>query len=90
PQVSINYFENVVGVAAGIMLAINANRHGFIIQAPSTNGANFIYLGFNNLVTNIHYFVQLAAGASWSCDDYRGEVWAIASAAAQITHCGEW
>jgi len=90
PQVPIAYGQTAVGLAAIQIFAANPNRHGLIIQAPSTNGANFIYLGFTNAVTGVNCFVQLAAGASWSCDDYRGDVYAIASLAAQAVNRGDW
>jgi len=90
PQVPIAYGQTAVGLAAVQIFAANANRHGLIIQAPSTNGANFIYLGFTNAVVAANCFVQLAAGASWTCDDYRGDVYAIASLAAQAVNRGDW
>lgn len=91
PQAPIAYGQTVVNAAAAVQIfAANANRHGFIIQAPSTNGANFIYLGFTNAVTGVNCFIQLAAGASWSCDDYQGAVWAIASLIGQAVNRGDW
>lgn len=90
PQAPIAWGQLAVGLAAVLILPSNANRHGGIIQAPSTNGANFIYLGFTNAVAANNCFEQLAAGASWSVDDWRGDVWAIASAGAQAVNRGEW
>lgn len=90
PQAHIDYSQMAVGLAAVQIFAADANRHGLIVQAPSTNGVNFIYVGFSNAVTAVNCFIQLAAGASWSCDDYRGNIYAIASAAGQAVNRGIW
>lgn len=90
PTGPIVHARAAVGVAAVNIWPLNANRHGLIVQAPAANGVNFIYLGSSNAVSAANAFVQLAAGASWSCDDYRGPIWAIASAAGQLLSYGEW
>jgi len=90
PTAPIAWGQVAVGLAAVNVLPLNANRHDAIIQAPSTNGANFIYLGYTNAVAANNSFEQLAAGASWSADDWRGDVWAIASLAGQNVNRGEW
>lgn len=82
--------QTVVGLAFVQISAAAAARVGGIIQAPSTNAGNFIYLGFDNTVAANNCFAELAAGDSWSVDDYRGPIYAIASAAAQTVDWGLW
>jgi len=92
--------ENFVGVdiaaapGATQIWAARAVRKSMIIQAPSNNTGS-VFLGFANTVTvggvpgapGI-WFAELQPGMSWSCDDYRGPVWGIATAA-QIVGLGE-
>jgi len=82
-----------VGVAAVQIFAANATRKACLIQALSTN-TGIIYLGFANTVTAGGapgiWFAELQAGMSFAVDDYRGPIWAIATAAAQVVGSGEW
>lgn len=81
--------EKTIGVAQSTVLAANATRKGFNLQAKSTN-AGIIYLGFTNGVTTAVWFAELQAGQSCMMDDYRGPVFAIATAAGQKLGWGEW
>ncbi len=82
-----------VGVAAGQVLAANANRKACTIQALSTN-TGIVYLGFANTVTAGGapgiWFAELLPGMAFSVDDYRGPIFAIATLAAQVVGVGEW
>ena len=81
--------EKTVGVTAVQVLAANANRKGCCVQAKSTN-TGIIYLGFTNLVTSSKWFAELQPGMSRDFDDYRGDIYAIATIAAQLAGFGEW
>lgn len=81
--------EVAVGLAAVNVLPANTERKGGSIQAKSTN-AGLIYLGFTNAVTTAMWFVELQAGQPFSIDNYRGDIYAIASLAAQAVGVGEW
>lgn len=81
--------EKTIGVAQSTVLAANATRKGFNLQAKSTNTGK-IYLGFTNGVTTNIWFAELQAGVPCMMDDYRGPVFAIADAAAQKLGWGEW
>ncbi len=78
--VAENFGMVVVGAGATLIIAANANRKSCFIQHSPT-GVGVIYLGFDNTVTNIIHFIELAPGNWWSIDDYRGDVYAIRSAA---------
>jgi len=89
--------EGFIGIAVtaapGATLIADANgaRKSIIIQALSTNTGS-VFLGFANTVTVGGapgvWFAELMAAMSWSCDDYRGPVWGIATAA-QVVGTGE-
>lgn len=82
--------EKTVGSAAAVaILAANANRKGCTVQAKSTN-TGIIYLGFTNAVTSSKWFAELQPGMSRDFDDYRGDIYAIATAAGQLAGFGEW
>lgn len=82
--------EITVGNAAAVeIIAVNADRKGCIVQAKSTN-TGIIYIGFDNTVTTTKWAVELKAGQTFSLDDYRGDLWARASAAGQLVGWGEW
>ena len=89
PEAEIAYGVQAVGVAAVNVLPADPARSGAIIQAASTN-AGIIYLGFDNTVAAANCFIELAAGQAWSVDDWRGDVFAEASIAAQSVNAGEW
>jgi len=82
-----------VGAAAVQVLAANATRKAGLIQALSTNTVS-VFLGFTNAVTAGGapgiWFAELQPGQAWSVDDYRGPVFAIATAALQVVGAGEW
>jgi len=88
-QAEIAFGVQPVGVAAVNVLPADPARTGGVIQATSTN-AGIIYLGFDNTVGVANCFIELAAGAAWSVDDWRGDVWAEASVVAQNVNAGEW
>ncbi len=82
--------EITVGNAAAIVaLAANAGRKAFTLQAKSTN-AGIIYIGFDNTVTTTKWIAELQAGMSFMLDDYRGDLYARASAVGQLLGWGEW
>lgn len=89
--------EAFIGIAiaaapgATEILAARATRKSCIIQALSTNTGS-VFLGFDNTVTvggapGI-WFAELQPSMAWPCDDYRGPVWGIATAA-QVVGTGE-
>jgi len=82
-----------VGAAAVQVLAANANRKACLIQALSTNTGR-VFLGFDNTVTAGGapgiWFAELQPGMPFSVDDYRGPIFAIATAAGQVVGTGEW
>jgi len=81
--------EKTVGTAAVLILAANANRKGCNVQAKSTN-TGIIYVGFTNTVTSSKWVAELQPGMSFSIDDYRGDIYAIATVAGQLVGWGEW
>ena len=83
-----DYAQATIGVAQSEVLAANADRKSFSIQAKSTN-AGIVYVGFDNLVTSTNWFAELKAGQSCGGDDYRGPLHAIASVAAQLVGYAE-
>ena len=83
--------EITVGAAAVQAIAANANRKGCWLHSD-INNTGTIYLGFDNTVTtaaggNI-WVACLAAGQGWGVDDYRGDIYAIATAAGQLLGTG--
>ncbi len=83
------YGEQAVGVAAVNVIPLNADRKGCVVQSKWDN-AGHIYIGFGNAVTAANWAVHLSAGEAYTFDDYRGDVYAIASIAAQNVGWGEW
>lgn len=81
--------EITVGTAAVSIIAANADRKGCIIQNKSTN-SGIIYIGFDNTVTSSKWIAELQPGMSFMLDDYRGDLYAIGSAAGQLVGWGEW
>jgi len=89
--------EAFIGIAvtaapgATLIAAANGTRKSIIIQALSTNTGN-VFLGFANTVTvggapGI-WFAELQPGMWYSVDDYRGDIYGIATAA-QVVGVGE-
>lgn len=83
------YNEINVHIVADCPLVANANRKACMVQATSTN-TGIVYLGFDNLVTNDHWFAELLPGMAFSIDDYRGPIWSCASINNQRAGYGEW
>lgn len=83
------YGETAVGLAFVQIIAANAARCGCSIQAKNDN-AGIIYVGFDNTVAANNWAINLAANEAFVWDDYRGDVYAIASVAAQNVGWGEW
>lgn len=81
--------EKDVGVAAAVAIAANTNRKAFSLQAKESN-AGIIYVGFDNTVSSTKWVWQLQAGMAIDRDDYRGDLYAIASVASQKLGWGEW
>ena len=83
-------FDRVaVGTSAVQVIAANANRKGCSVQAQ-WNNSGIVFIGFDNTVTATKYADNFAAGEGFSWDDYRGDVYAIGSAAGQYVGYGEW
>lgn len=81
--------EITVGTSAVQVFAAGANRKGCSMQSKYTN-SGIIYLGFENTVSSTIWWKQLMPGDDQAIDDYRGPVYAIASAAGQLLGWGEW
>ncbi len=78
-----NWNQATIGVAQSEVLAANADRKSFSIQAKSTN-AGIVYVGFDNTVTSTKWWAELQPGQSCDGDDYRGPLHAIATVAGQL------
>ncbi len=82
--------EKTVGSGAAVeIINANSDRKACILQAKSTN-TGIVYVGFDNTVTSTKWIAELQAGMSFAVDDYRGDLWARASAAGQLVGWGEW
>ena len=81
--------EKTIGVAAASIIAVNADRKGCNVQAKSTN-TGIIYIGFDNTLTSAKWVAELQAGMAFSINDYRGDIYAIATVAGQLVGWGEW
>lgn len=86
--VAEGYGTAVIGMVAAVVYAANANRKGFDLQAGLGNAGN-VYIGFDNTVTAANAVASLVAGQSYSRNDYRGPLFAIASAAGQLLNRSE-
>lgn len=83
-----DYATAVIGLAAVEVYPVNANRKGFDLQAGLGNAGN-VYIGFSNGVLANNAVASLVAGQSYSRNDYRGPLWAIASAGGQLLNHSE-
>ncbi len=82
--------EKTVGSGAAlVIIAANASRKACTVQAKSTN-TGIVYIGMDNTVTSTAWVAELQPGMSFSVDDYRGDIYARASAAGQLVGWGEW
>lgn len=85
--------EITVGAAFVEILPASATRKAFSLCADVDNTGT-IYLGFDNTVTTAAggaiWFHAMQAGAQFGIDDYRGPIFAIATAAGQLIGVGEW
>jgi len=80
--------EKTIGVAASVVMALNANRHSGAVQAKSTNTGK-IYIGYDNTVTTTKWIAELQPGQAYSFDDWLGTIYAISDTAAQLLGYGE-
>jgi len=80
--------EKTIGVAASVVMALNADRHSLAVQAKSTN-TGIIYIGYDNTVTTTKWIAELQPGQAYSTDDWLGTIYAIATAADQLLGYGE-
>lgn len=87
-QTPENWGNQAVGAAQVQVLAANADRKSFHVQASHGN-AQTIWVGFDNTVTNLNAAAALVAGQSFWLNDYRGPVHAIAGGAGQTLHYSE-
>lgn len=83
-----DYGTDVIGLAAVQVYPASATRKGFDLQAGLGNAGN-IYIGFDNGVLANNTVASLVAGMSYSRGDYRGPLWAIASAVGQSLNHSE-
>lgn len=74
--------EETVGAAQQQVMAANADRKSFSIQAESTN-TGIVYVGFDDTVTAAKWWAELEPGQSCNGNDYRGPLHVIGSAAGQ-------
>jgi len=82
--------EKTVGNGAAVeIINTNVDRKACTIQAKSTN-TGIVYIGFDNTVTTTNWIAELQASQTFSVHDYRGDLWARASAAGQLVGWGEW
>lgn len=81
-QAPEDWDEETVGAAQQQVMAANANRKSFTIQAESTN-TGIVYVGFDDTVTAAKWWAELLPGQSCNGDDYRGPVHVIGSAVGQ-------
>jgi hypothetical protein len=65
------------------------SRKDFILSAGSSNTGK-IFIGFNIGVSSNSFFVALSQDDKWTCDDYQGQLWAVADTANQDLIIGEW
>ena len=80
--------EKTIGVAASVVMALNANRHSGAVQAKHDN-SGIIYIGYDNTVTTTKWIAELQPGQSYSFDDWLGTIYAIADTADQLLGYGE-
>lgn len=83
-----NWNQATIGLAQSQVLAANASRRSFSIQAKSTN-TGIVYVGFDNSVTAAKWWAELQPGQSCDGDDYRGPLHAIATVAGQLVGYAE-
>lgn len=83
-----DYDQATVGLAQSQVLAANADRKSFSIQAK-LNNAGIVYVGFDNTVSSTKWWAELQPGQSCEGDDYRGPLHAIATAADQLVGYAE-
>jgi hypothetical protein len=69
----------VTGGAGTQLFAANAGRKLVELQADPVNGAELIYLGYDNTVSDVNKFYTLAAGDPWWCDREKGPIFAVSS-----------
>lgn len=77
-----NWNEALFDVAPSELIAANAARKSFSIQAKSTN-TGIVYVGFDDTVTATKWWAELQPGQSCGGDDYRGPLYVIGSAPLQ-------
>jgi hypothetical protein len=87
-QLPENWGNATIGAAQAQVLAANANRRSFHVQAGQGN-AQTIWIGYDNTVTNLNCVAALIAGQSFWLEDYRGPIHAIAGGAGQVLHYSE-
>lgn len=83
-----DYGTATIGMAAVQVYAASATRKGFDLQAGLGNAGN-VYIGFDNGVLANNAVASLVAGQSYSRSDYRGPLFAIASAVGQLLNHSE-
>jgi len=84
-QTPENWGNATIGAVQAQVLAANADRKSFEVQA-GTGNTQTIWIGFDNTVTNLNAVKALVASQSFWMNDYRGPVHAIAGGAGQVLH----
>ncbi len=80
--------QKTIGIGQYEVLAANANRKSCNIQSKSTN-SGIVYIGYDNTVSQTKWIAELQPGQSYSTDDYRGPLYATATAAGHYVGYGE-
>jgi hypothetical protein len=83
------YDEVIIGLTSLCFWALPHQRHGCSLQAKSSN-TGIIYIGFTEYVASNCWAVELQPGMSFTMDDYRGPIYAIADTANQRIGVAEW
>jgi len=79
----------VSNVAPGtLVVPANAARRSVLIQNIVANGAN-MFIGFDNLLTNVNYVVELVPGQFYANSDYTGDIYVLAVVNLELVSYGE-
>lgn len=77
-----------VGTTVTKVVASNTDRKSVLIQNPPTN-TGLMYIGYDNTVLATKYVAVISPGQIFSCDDYRGDLWALGTVASEKVSYGE-
>jgi hypothetical protein len=89
-QVTAGSFDTDVSVSvAAVVAAASDTRRAVFLFADKANTDN-IHIGFSTAVTSVKKVITLAPGESFTVDDYRGDVSAIAGSGTQKLSVSSW